>query len=74
MMTNHLFQQITRCAAALSLALATAAFADDHQPTTPGKELESLHQEIQELKEGQGAIQKQLARLRRFKPQTSITY
>ncbi len=66
MMTDNLLQQIARCAAALGLALATVAFAADDQPTTPGKELESLRQEIKELKEGQGAIQKQLGEIKQF--------
>ena len=66
MMADNFFQQIARFATALGLTLATVAFAADNQPTTPSKELEGLRQEIKQLQEGQGAIQKQLGEIKQF--------
>ncbi|MFO1430557.1 MAG: DsbA family protein [Candidatus Competibacteraceae bacterium] len=65
-MTDNFLPRLVRYAATFGLALTAIAFAADEQPTAPGKELESLRQEIQELKEGQGAIQKQLGEIKQF--------
>lgn len=66
-MPRTILQGLARLTTVLGLAmLAATAFAADDQPTTPGKELESLQQEIKELKAGQEAIQKQLGEIKQF--------
>ncbi len=59
-----ILQRLARLAAALGLAMAAVAFAADDNPPPPGQELESLRQEIKDLKTGQEAIQKQLGEIK----------
>jgi protein-disulfide isomerase len=66
-MIYTILQRLARLAAALGLAMAATVFAaDDNPQPTPGQEVESLRQEIKDLKEGQGAIQKQLGEIKQF--------